>query len=216
MSRRTKLLMKENNDLSSQLRAEDNRVLTDMVVYIRGADISEYRQELVRRDITQMLIDGEQRGDTLEEIIGGDYKDFCDSVLNEVPHLTRAEKAVSFLGVVSAALAVLLGIQLLFSLMDLAGENGTWPYVLMTTGNITSLVLILCSALLLYSAITKNSFNTGFLRGKKLLFFLVLVLSACICINVFFNTVVLSLHVFVILVMILVLYMIYKITDAVS
>lgn len=87
--------MKENNDLSSQLRAEDNRVLTDMVVYIRGADISEYQQELVRRDITQMLIDGEQRGDTLEEIIGGDYKDFCDSVLNEVPHLTRAEKAVS-------------------------------------------------------------------------------------------------------------------------
>ena len=120
--------MKENNDLSSQLRAEDNRVLTDMVVYIRGADISEYQQELVRRDITQMLIDGEQRGDTLEEIIGGDYKDFCDSVLNEVPHLTRAEKAVSFLGVVSVALAVLLGIQLLFSLMDLAGENGTWQY----------------------------------------------------------------------------------------
>ena len=208
--------MKENNDLSSQLRAEDNRVLTDMVVYIRGADISEYQQELVRRDITQMLIDGEQRGDTLEEIIGGDYKDFCDSVLNEVPHLTRAEKAVSFLGVVSVALAVLLGIQLLFSQMDLAGENGTCPYVLRTTGNITSLVIILCSALLLYSAITKNSFNTGFLRGKKLLFLLVLVLSACICINVFFNTVVLSLHVFVILVMILVLYMIYKITDAVS
>ena len=49
--------MKENNDLSSQLRAEDNRVLTYMVVYIRGADISEYQQELVRRDITQMLID---------------------------------------------------------------------------------------------------------------------------------------------------------------
>ena len=39
MSRRTKLLMKENNDLSSQLRAEDNRGLTDMVVYIIGADI---------------------------------------------------------------------------------------------------------------------------------------------------------------------------------
>ena len=135
--------MKENNDLSSQLRAEDNRVLTDMVVYIRGADISEYQQELVRRDITQMLIDGEQRGDTLEEIIGGDYKDFCDSVLNEVPHLTRAEKAVSFLGVVSAALAVLLGIQLLFSLMDLAGcllytsrrEKLWYPQCTCCTGN---------------------------------------------------------------------------------
>ena len=87
MSRRTKLLMKENNDLSSQLRAEDNRVLTDMVVYIRGADISEYQQELVRRDITQMLIDGEQRGDTLEEIIGGDYKDFCSKVKDFAPRM---------------------------------------------------------------------------------------------------------------------------------
>lgn len=87
--------MKENNDLSFHLKAADNKILTDMVVYIRGADISGYQQELVRRDITQMILDGEQRGDTMEDIIGSDYKIFCDNVLREVPHLTRAEKAVS-------------------------------------------------------------------------------------------------------------------------
>ena len=90
MSRQTKQLMKENNDLALQLHEGDNRILTDIVVYIRGADISAYRQELVRRDITQMILDGEQRGDTAEDIIGGDYKTFCDNVLKEVPRLTSA------------------------------------------------------------------------------------------------------------------------------
>lgn len=43
MSRQTKQLMKENNDLALQLHEGDNRILTDIVVYIRGADISAYR-----------------------------------------------------------------------------------------------------------------------------------------------------------------------------
>lgn len=81
MNKQTKQLMKENNDLSFHLKAADNKILTDMVVYIRGADISGYQQELVRRDITQMILDGEQRGDTMEDIIGSDYKIFCDNVL---------------------------------------------------------------------------------------------------------------------------------------
>ena len=88
MNKQTKQLMKENNDLSFHLKAADNKILTDMVVYIRGADISGYQQELVRRDI---------RGDTMEDIIGSDYKIFCDNVLREVPHLTRAESVKLFL-----------------------------------------------------------------------------------------------------------------------
>ena len=43
MNKQTKQLMKENNDLSFHLKAADNKILTDMVVYIRGADISGYQ-----------------------------------------------------------------------------------------------------------------------------------------------------------------------------
>ena len=86
MSKRTKLLLKENNAFESQIQNEDNRAaLTDIVVYIRSANISPYDQERVRRDIGEMIVDGEKRGKTAKEIIGDDYRLFCDRVIAEVP-----------------------------------------------------------------------------------------------------------------------------------
>lgn len=52
MSKRTRLLLRENNALESELsREEDREVLTDITVYLRTANISQYYQERVRRDI---------------------------------------------------------------------------------------------------------------------------------------------------------------------
>ena len=62
MSRRVRKMLKENNELEQQLSDEGRKVLTDIVVYLRGVPVSMYEQEKVRRDITQMLIDGEKRG----------------------------------------------------------------------------------------------------------------------------------------------------------
>lgn len=216
MSRQTKQLMKENNDLALQLHEGDNRILTDIVVYIRGADISAYRQELVRRDITQMILDGEQRGDTAEDIIGGDYKTFCDNVLMEVPRLTSAEKSISFLGTICAASAVLLTVRRLFALTDTLEENNTWPDIPITTGNIISTFLILCTAILIYNFITKNSFNTGFLRSKKFPALCILILIIGICTDLFLNTVILTIHAVPLLLITLALYILYKITDIIN
>lgn len=94
MSKRAKLLLRENNELEEQIRDEAARAaLTDMIVYIRSANISAYNQELDARDIWQMIADGERRGESVEEIIGGDYKAFCDSVIAELPQLSPAERA---------------------------------------------------------------------------------------------------------------------------
>ena len=58
MSRRTKLLRKENNEMEKQLQADGNAsLLTDIVVYLRSANISPYDQEKVRRDIREMLME---------------------------------------------------------------------------------------------------------------------------------------------------------------
>ena len=61
MSKRSKALMLENNELEKSVSGEGAAVLTDIVVYLRSSSLSGYDQELVRRDITQMLIDGERR-----------------------------------------------------------------------------------------------------------------------------------------------------------
>ena len=77
MSRRVKEMLKENNELQEQLSDDGKKVLTDIVVYLRGVPVSMYEQERVRRDITQMLIDGEKRGSSAREVIGEDYGIRC-------------------------------------------------------------------------------------------------------------------------------------------
>ena len=81
MNKRARILRNENNKFEEKLSKETNDVLTDIVVYIRSTSISEYDQERVRRDIGEMLFEGERRGMSAAEIIGDDYKAFCDAVM---------------------------------------------------------------------------------------------------------------------------------------
>lgn len=45
MNKKTKLLLKENNKLQRSLSKDSISVLTDIVVYLRDSNISEYHQE---------------------------------------------------------------------------------------------------------------------------------------------------------------------------
>ena len=108
MSRRVKEMLTENNELEKQLSDEGKKVLTDIVVYLRGVPVSMYEQEKVRRDITQMLIDGEERGTSAGEVIGDDYREFCDSIVAEIPHMSGKEKVLVFIKDTLPALVVLL------------------------------------------------------------------------------------------------------------
>ena len=62
MNKKTRELLRENNLLEEQLGDEYRSVLTDIVVYLRSADITFLRQERIRRDITDMFFDGEAAG----------------------------------------------------------------------------------------------------------------------------------------------------------
>ena len=103
---RTKQLMRENGAFERRLDPAFNAVLTDMVVYLRSAPVREYDQELVRRDIGQMFLEAQLRGEGPEAVIGGDYRQFCDRVLEQVPRLTARERALDGLSTALLCLAV--------------------------------------------------------------------------------------------------------------
>ena len=75
MNRATKQLLEENNRRGKQLTPENQKVLVDIVAYLRGSSASTYQQELVHRDILDMLQEGEARGQTAAEVIGGGLPD---------------------------------------------------------------------------------------------------------------------------------------------
>lgn len=219
MSKRAKQLLRENNELEEQIQDEAARAaLTDMIVYIRSANISAYNQELVRRDIWQMIADGERRGESVEEIIGGDYKAFCDSVIAELPQLSPAERLLSQLRDTLLSAVVLLAIWLAFDILEQLIKPGTLPYLTVTVGNALSALLILAAAFMLVGAVSKHAFELGGKPKKRelaLLFGLIFVLLlACTCANVFIKYALFEIHALAAALCIAALYGLYRLLDA--
>ena len=89
----TKQLNRENNRLDEQLDGEYESVMTDLVCYLRGVDITDGQAERVRRDLLEMFIAAKERGEDVQTLIGGDYRQFCNAILENVPR--RAFRGVS-------------------------------------------------------------------------------------------------------------------------
>ena len=100
MYQKRKELNRENNTLDKQIFAENQGVFTDMICYLRGSSLSAYDQERVRRDLTEMVLDAQERGDTLSDVIGGDYKAFCDEIIASLPHKSAGRRAAEYGGIV--------------------------------------------------------------------------------------------------------------------
>lgn len=75
MSSKTKALQKSNNLLDRKIRPENRSVFTDMICYIRSADISDYHQELVRYDLIEMILSA-QEVKTFIMLLAGILKNF--------------------------------------------------------------------------------------------------------------------------------------------
>ena len=158
---RTKQLLRENNAFERALTPEFNQVLTDMVVYLRSAPVSEYNQELVRRDIGRMFLDAQRRGDSPADVIGEDYRQFCDQVLAEVPRLTVGERVLDGLSTTLVCLGV-WGVIWLFNRGLLAVVRGGWPDIPVTVGDVLATALILAAAGYLFRAFSRAAFSSSY------------------------------------------------------
>ena len=88
MKKEPKELLKKNNENEKNILEENDEIYTNMVVYLRGANISEYNQEKVREDLIAMIVDGQERGDDIQKVIGENYKEICDEIIAEIPKKT--------------------------------------------------------------------------------------------------------------------------------
>lgn len=182
MNRQTKQLWKENNELEKQIAPENAAVLTDMVVYLRTANISLYRQEQIRQDVTQMLLDAQLRGESAADVIGGDYQAFCDSVLAEVPQRSLKTRALSSAGDACLYVGILATIWFCVQLAGGLTGQTAWPLLMVTAGELAGMLLILCLSVGVVFYVCKTAFRTGNTETWKvwavLTVFLVLVLAA--------------------------------------
>ncbi len=166
MGKKTKKLLHQNNQLDGRLNTENQKVLTDIVCYLRGANISMYQQEVIRRDLLEMVLAGQDRGESVNEILGSDHEAFCDEIIASVPQLSGKIRLLHLLDTVFLALATLGAIHILlssdtFALLAAILNGGTpEPYISFSIGALVSFAAITVVAIVIVEYIARTSLKS--------------------------------------------------------
>ena len=212
MNKATKQLLEENNRRGERLTPENQKILVDIVAYLRGSSASTYQQELVHRDILDMLQEGEARGQTAAQVIGEDYQAFCDEILAELPRRSARERTIYGLSVVSLSAAVLVVIWLGFSLFTAVIQGPFTLWLPVKLGQLLGGALIIAFSYGLVEYVCRTSFEDRSPTKVQVIgIFVGMVLFFLIC--MLLRQTLFSLHAGIAAVLAVVLYLIYKVTD---
>lgn len=212
MNKTTKQLLEENNRRGEQLTPENQKILVDIVAYLRGSSASTYQQELVHRDILDMLQEGEARGQTAAQVIGEDYQTFCDEILAELPRRSARERTIYGLSVVSLSAAVLVVIWLGFSLFTAVIQGPFTLWLPVKLGQLLGGALIIAFSYGLVEYVCRTSFEDRSPTKVQVIgIFVGMVLFFLIC--MLLRQTLFSLHAGIAAVLAVILYLIYKVTD---
>ena len=165
MNQKTRELNRSNNALDEQISAENQEAFTNMICYLRGAKISAYHQELVRQDLTEMVLSAQQRGENIRSVIGEDYKAFCDDVIANLPPESRTQSVIDFFDIVCWCLSILGLINIVISnetIILLRNAVAGKPLdfsISVSLGGVISIGIIIPAAFVITTMIINNSFQ---------------------------------------------------------
>lgn len=199
MSREARLLRKKNNARDKEISPENEEIYTNMVVYMRSSDITEYNQEKVREDLINMIVDGQNRGEDIQKVMGGNYKEICDGIIQEMPKKTKTEKIMDIVMITLDVIWILGLIAIIKSVITSAVSDKNFKYFSISLGELISFVIIAIAANLIVNVVCKTAFDDdkGQKAKNKVLYFLVyiVVFSAIILPPVFLTQALFTIHV---------------------
>lgn len=177
MSNKLEELRKLNNKLDKKINEENQPLFTDMICYIRGANISALSQEIVRQDLSEMVLSAQSRGENISDVIGGDFKEFCDEVISNLPPRTAKEKWIERLDIFCSCMPVLGTINIVFSLdfrniiNNIILKQSVNYNIGVSVGMIIFIFVIMIAAVFIVDRITKNALKRerDSNRSKKVL-----------------------------------------------
>ena len=138
MDQKTAELNRLNNETDTLLEGAYQAALTDIVCTLRLKNVEDYQVEVIRNDVTDLLLRAQRSGQSAEQALGGDVQTFCESVLDSAGRKPFRMVALENLQ------SVLLGLL-----------DGQWD---ITAGNIaTWLVLMAAVYGILYLALSSPS-----------------------------------------------------------
>lgn len=212
MSKQVRRLLRENNEMEKLLSEDGRSVMTDIVVYLRGADIRDIDQEQVRQDIMHMLIDGEARGMSPDEVVGEDYRVFCDNILAEIPHLGLRQKMLAAARDTLLGMTVLIVIWCCNCILDYLTGGGTLVFPV-TAGNLIAAVLILAAANIIILYLAHDPFDHSRARNVRCTVLILLLAALSICSNILVTVELFRIHLGTVAAAVVILYVAYRMAD---
>jgi|UPI00067EE725 DNA-binding ferritin-like protein (Dps family) len=212
MSRKVNQLRKQNNQLEEKLSQDNQNVLTDIIVYLRTSQISDYQQEIIRNDITQMMIDGEQRNMDMHDVIGNDYKEFCDNILAEVPKQSITEKILSMIAPICLYCWIVLVIWLVTCILEIIFDQNTLPLLVLKLGDFVSYGTLIFVSIFIVDYICKNSFEINKTKYKFVFMLIVWMIVFSIS-RLLLNDFVFYIHIYIAIGLFMFLLIGYKVFD---
>jgi len=169
MKRNEHELNKANNQNEHLLNDESKKYMIDIACYLRTKNVDSYEIEVIRNDILRIFLDAQNRGETIDKILGSDYKSFCDGILQSTGYRKKRNIICEWIDCLLSAFLVLVAITFLFSGMCskvinhiFHGIEFDWVWGI-TSGNlITWSVLIVAVFVFLFVAT-----NASLSKGKK-------------------------------------------------
>lgn len=163
-------MIKENYENSKSLTKENDAVYTDIVCYIRGSSMEEVKQEEIISDILEMLLRGQGENKNINEIIGNDYKEFCDSII-EASGSKKSMKSElgGFARLAGYCFLFMLTLDFITTYLPMAINKKQFiDNYSITLNNILVPIIIIVASYAIVMYITKNSFKLSKTRFSKL------------------------------------------------
>lgn len=180
MKKETKELLKKNNENEKNILEENDEIYTNMIVYLRGANISEYNQEKVREDLIAMILDGQERGDDIQKVIGENYKEICDEIIAEIPKKTVKENVMYALMLTLDIVWIVGVISVIKTLIIMLAKNSKDMTFVFSLGDLISWGMIVFVAYLVVYYICSTTFREKERETNKVLSFIIIWFVCCI------------------------------------
>lgn len=159
MKRNVKQACMENNALEEQLNEDNKTVMTDIICYLRSANLSMLQVECVRKDIALMLLEGQRSQQDAHEILGEDYEALCDAIIAELPKQTRQQRVCGIISIALLCFSVLALIEIVMALLTYIQDVSSFPYLHISYAKFGNILVLTAVSYYIVKVICIGSFH---------------------------------------------------------
>lgn len=218
MRREHKELLNRNNKREKIINKSNMDIYTKMIVYMRGSDIDKYSQELVRADLIELIIDGQERDNNIEKVMGGSYKEICDEIIKTFPEKTKKQKFMENLSISLFSMWILLGISVIQTIIfNISKGNKIYNYEL-SLGNLLSIIILTIISNFIIKYLCKNTFDSH--NKNKIIEFLkfwtiiIIIIGSCVALSYYLNYILIKVSIIYSIIFVFIIFVLERILDS--